>query len=455
MILLYVVLLVVLHLTTHVSSALSTSSCETSTTRSECGENTNCFWCDSTKTCKEAGSEDSCNFCMSYNLASVNQSTWYPALTNCNKAKGCKICLPHRLCVADDHYDEICEPSAPNGGFDYGTIDGWEVVNGTAFGENSIVSGATSYNGQSTNIQYVKFMTSLKSSKNPDFTAMGVLRGNTVTLGGNGVVHLRMASGRDEQTHVAIHDAETGVALANVSGDNTFTMQTYHLNISDHIGKKVYVQAVDHSTDKNFGFIFMDGVYVPTGKKDLTPTNPLPESDDQGCDGGICWIFWPKTQTIARKCEVETMKLYCSKADANQATGSCLMKQISGYCAVFEDKCWAIEPAINSYGRCSKKVSPRYCDVCVEAVKWADKLRESAFLAKEVAMRGVAKLIIKSQICEVLAISGVLGAICEGIVALGEYKTIVELGEAIAYAIVEEGLGRAVCSTILKSLCLP
>jgi len=58
------------------------------------------------------------------------------------------------------------------------------------------------------------------------------------------------------------------------------------------------------------------------------------ESNDQ------LYAFIPMKSEISNKCWQEASQIYCSKEEIENAALSCLSKQATGYCAVFENTCW-------------------------------------------------------------------------------------------------------------------
>ncbi|MFD0670845.1 GH32 C-terminal domain-containing protein [Cohnella sp. GCM10027633] len=164
--------------------------------------------------------------------------------------------------------NEILNPS-----FETGTMAGWTVVSGGAFGPDSVSGDATWW---AENIPYNQDGTyHLNGWKHPE-AETGVVRSSTFLLGGSGWISFKIGGAKNQsKVFINIVDADTGTVIARYgnsefadtnfpdpeSGMRLANMEQYKADLSTHLGKQLYVEIIDYATN-DWGLIFADAFFM-------------------------------------------------------------------------------------------------------------------------------------------------------------------------------------------------
>ncbi|WP_082865798.1 S-layer homology domain-containing protein [Paenibacillus crassostreae] len=156
-----------------------------------------------------------------------------------------------------------------NPSFETGDLTGWTVVEGEAFGTNSVSDETTWWAEQIPyNQEGIYHLNGWKYAE----AATGVLRSSTFELGGTGWITFRLGGGKHtDQVYVSVIDADTGDLIARygntefnesafpdpAQGLRLANMEQYKADLSKYIGKKLYLEIVDNGT-VDWGVIFAD-----------------------------------------------------------------------------------------------------------------------------------------------------------------------------------------------------
>ncbi|MEU1303618.1 hypothetical protein [Streptomyces shenzhenensis] len=94
-----------------------------------------------------------------------------------------------------------------------------------------------------------------------------MLRSDTVVLGGDGLVDLLVSGGNDpDRLYAAVVRAADGTVLARATGRGVEQYRRVVLDLSGHIGERIYVEVVDRTTG-GWGHINVDDVNVPVRRQ--------------------------------------------------------------------------------------------------------------------------------------------------------------------------------------------
>ncbi|WP_233182146.1 GH32 C-terminal domain-containing protein [Paenibacillus sonchi] len=171
------------------------------------------------------------------------------------------------LSVTDTVY-QIQNPS-----FETGDMTGWTVVRGQAFGPDSVSDETTWWAEQ---IPYNQEGTYHLNGWKHDEAATGVLRSSTFELGGSGWISFKLGGAKNpNKAYVNIVEAQTGQVIARY-GNSAFAdvgfpnpaqglrlanMEQYKADLSEYLGKKLYVEIVDNATT-DWGVVFADAFFM-------------------------------------------------------------------------------------------------------------------------------------------------------------------------------------------------
>ncbi|MNH84733.1 Levanase precursor [compost metagenome] len=160
-----------------------------------------------------------------------------------------------------------------NPSFETGDMTGWTVVRGKAFGPDSVSDETTWW---AEKIPYNQEGYYHLNGWKYDEAATGVLRSSTFELGGSGWISFKLGGGKNpNKVYVNIVNADTGEVVARY-GNSAFAdvgfpkpdqglrlanMEQYKANLSDYLGKKLYVEIVDNATS-DWGVIFADAFFT-------------------------------------------------------------------------------------------------------------------------------------------------------------------------------------------------
>ncbi|MEO2203060.1 GH32 C-terminal domain-containing protein [Paenibacillus pabuli] len=160
-----------------------------------------------------------------------------------------------------------------NPSFETGSLTGWTVVEGEAFGPNSVSNETTYWVEQ---IPYNQEGTYHLNGLKYNETATGTLRSSTFELGGTGWITFRLGGGKHtDQLYMSVIDADTGNVIARygntefnesgfpdpAQGLRLANMEQYKADLSKYIGKKLYVEIVDRG-HSDWGVIFADAFHT-------------------------------------------------------------------------------------------------------------------------------------------------------------------------------------------------
>lgn len=171
------------------------------------------------------------------------------------------------LSVTDAVY-QIQNPS-----FETGDMTGWTVVRGEAFGPDSVSNENTWWAEQ---IPYNQEGTYHLNGWKYNESATGILRSSTFELGGSGWISFKLGGAKNpNKVYINIVEADTGQVIARY-GNSAFAdvsfpnpdqgmrlanMEQYKADLSEHLGKKLFVEIVDNATS-DWGLIFADAFFM-------------------------------------------------------------------------------------------------------------------------------------------------------------------------------------------------
>ncbi|WP_254450342.1 GH32 C-terminal domain-containing protein [Cohnella herbarum] len=171
-----------------------------------------------------------------------------------------------------------------NGGFESGNLSGWIVESGTAFSDSSVTSESVFSGSQPFNHKGTYHLWGAKQGE----AAVGVLKSQNFTLGGNGQINFLVGGGSDiDKLYVSFIRASDGKELFRSTGPGTYwnwqsskgETESYtrrYWDATAYIGTIMYIKVMDERTDA-WGHINVDDFLVPVqgGATDTSaPTAP-------------------------------------------------------------------------------------------------------------------------------------------------------------------------------------
>ncbi len=160
-----------------------------------------------------------------------------------------------------------------NAGFETGDIRGWTVVEGGAFGTESVSSDTTWWAEDIPYNQEGNYH--LNGWKYPE-SEKGKLRSSTFKLVGSGWMTFKLGGGGNpNEVNIEVYDADKNELIA-VYGNTEFAdvnfphvdqgmrlanMVQYKADLTDFIGKDLYIQVVDNATS-GWGIVFADAFFT-------------------------------------------------------------------------------------------------------------------------------------------------------------------------------------------------
>lgn len=180
---------------------------------------------------------------------------------------------PSEGIVAQDIKPDFERYQIQNPSFETGNLTGWTVVEGEAFGPNSVSDETTYWVEQ---IPYNQEGTYHLNGLKYNETATGKLRSSTFELGGTGWITFRLGGGKHaDQVYVSVINADTGNLIARygntefnesgfpdpAQGLRLANMEQYKADLSKYIGTNLYVEIVDNGY-ADWGVIFADAFHT-------------------------------------------------------------------------------------------------------------------------------------------------------------------------------------------------
>lgn len=154
---------------------------------------------------------------------------------------------------ADCHQNHY--PGPQNPGFETGTLDGWKIISGNAFG-NASVSSATSYWGGPFNQVGGHFLWGVSESGDP---AVGQLQSSTFQA--SSVMSFLVSGGIDSANlYVGLVTESDGKLVLSQTGMNDEAFVRIIWDTSKWAGQKVHLVVQDNSTATSWGHINLDDV---------------------------------------------------------------------------------------------------------------------------------------------------------------------------------------------------
>jgi len=158
--------------------------------------------------------------------------------------------VPHSL-----DCDKANHPGPNNPNFENGTLDGWEIISGNAFGSSS-VSAETSYLGGPFNQVGKYFLRGNSQSGDP---AVGQLKSSTFHA--SSVMSFLVGGGYDPvNLYIGLVRESDGQVLLSQTGTNDEALIRIIWDTSKWAGKRVHMIVYDNSTATSWGHINLDDV---------------------------------------------------------------------------------------------------------------------------------------------------------------------------------------------------
>nr|WP_286672279.1 GH32 C-terminal domain-containing protein [Cohnella hashimotonis] len=160
-----------------------------------------------------------------------------------------------------------------NPGFESGSLQGWTVVAGDAFGPGSVSADTTWW---SDNIPFDQEGSYHLDGWAYDESKTGILRSSTFTLGGSGWITFKLGGGKNtDLVHVDVYNADTDELVARYGntefkdinfphidqGMRLANMVQYKADLSKHIDENLYLEIVDNAVS-DWGVIFADAFFT-------------------------------------------------------------------------------------------------------------------------------------------------------------------------------------------------
>lgn len=158
-----------------------------------------------------------------------------------------------------------------NPGFESGNLSGWTIIEGNAFDHKGVTSDPTWWDEE---VPYNRDGEYHYGMFNEGDT--GVLRSSTFTLNGTGYITFKLGGGKNPaECYISIWDAETNTELKRYSnsefadvnfpnveeGLRLANLVQYKADLSEFIGKKLYIEIVDQATS-DWGLLTFDSFNV-------------------------------------------------------------------------------------------------------------------------------------------------------------------------------------------------
>ncbi len=207
--------------------------------------------------------------------------------------------------------------SLENGGFETGDLTGWTIESGKAFSEDNVTTKRVfSFEEDSKHNEIAINQTGnwhlYGKGYHEDIpnSFTGVLRSCVFTLGGTGVISMKLAGGATRYPedvggaekpvgqccYVGVYLAENDMMIAKQENDyflkhttsyvnpsqyasnvyNTDNYYTYYLDLSEYLGKDMYLRIVDNDRSYYYGYISVDDIRTYS-EEDAQPSGEVYE----------------------------------------------------------------------------------------------------------------------------------------------------------------------------------
>ena len=206
--------------------------------------------------------------------------------------------------------------SIENGGFETGDLTGWTIESGKAFSEDNVTTKRVfSFEEDSKHNEIAINQTGnwhlYGKGYHEDIpnSFTGVLRSCVFTLGGTGVISMKLAGGATrypgddgaekpvgQRCYVGVYLAENDMMIAKQENDyflkhttsyvnpsqyasnvyNTDNYYTYYLDLSEYLGKDMYLRIVDNDRSYYYGYISVDDIRTYS-EEDAQPSGEVYE----------------------------------------------------------------------------------------------------------------------------------------------------------------------------------
>lgn len=173
-------------------------------------------------------------------------------------------------CASDKTPDDIVNGSFEDA-HESGQWAGW-TRSGSAFNVRGL-SDATEMNGVAVEKDGTYFFCG-NAADNP--AMKGTLTSDIFTLGGVGVITFKMGSGKNtEKIYVEFFEEGNDTALAKVSNTDcdgifiTDHLITKIVDLSGHIGKKIYIKVTDNDDGNVYAYVNLDAFHVCTSEDEV------------------------------------------------------------------------------------------------------------------------------------------------------------------------------------------
>lgn len=148
-------------------------------------------------------------------------------------------------------------PGPPNANFETGTLEGWEITQGNAFGPSSVSNSATYWDGPYHQRGSYFILGTAQSGE----TAVGELRSSSFQA--SSVMSFLISGGYDpENLYVGLVRDEDGLILLKQTGMNDEALVRIVWDTSEWAGQSVHMVIIDHSTREGWGHINFDDLRV-------------------------------------------------------------------------------------------------------------------------------------------------------------------------------------------------
>lgn len=170
------------------------------------------------------------------------------------------LALSATACTKNSEKDDVQSLSATPLNFENGDLAGW-TLEGNAFQRAGVVNEDV-VEGYSAGKAGDYFFNGLEAGPQA-FT--GSMKSENFKIDGTGSIAFLLGAGKDnEKCYVAVYDADSNDELsrqANTDFDSTFVttqMIRYTMDLSQYIGKSVYIKVVDEDKGDSFAYVIVD-----------------------------------------------------------------------------------------------------------------------------------------------------------------------------------------------------